>query len=127
MTDVAEIGRKKDAPTSRCLIATWPCGCIGAVASVLYLEPSEQAQFFKENTEDGALIENVTMDEYRARGGVVDCPHDPKWGGTESKYVTCDECGKRVLKKQDGTPRAHTYWRGMKCQPRGSGGKESHA
>lgn len=99
----------------RCLIATWPCGCIGAVMSVGgYPTPADQAQFYKENVEDGALVENVTHDDYMARGGAVVCKHEPQWGGVEERFGYCDDCNKRVEKKKDGTLRAHKS-RGFTC------------
>ena len=90
------------------MIATSPCGCMSAVALTHYMDAKEQARFYREQVEDGDRVEVIDPEEYRRRGGVVaTCPHEPKWCGFVSPYGDCPRCHKRVLKKKNGSLRAH--------------------
>lgn len=61
------------------LIATWPCGCVGALRVLGYGSEGE-ANFYRENADLGAVVETVTWADYESRGGVRTCKHEPKWG-----------------------------------------------
>lgn len=62
-------------------IATYPCGCIGAVSMAWYMSPRDVELFVRENAGQGSTSQElVTHKEYQRRGGISRCPHSPRWG-----------------------------------------------
>jgi len=92
-------------------IATYPCGCIGAVALE---ECWPQTRFVLENLQDGAVCELVTQEVFVQRGGVQNCKHDPQWGGVESEFADCPRCYRRMKKLTNGRLAAHKCY-GRTC------------